>query len=131
MTGGMHMADTFYHSLTERILAASGMSDKILHVHLGLALFCLFTLLFPRRSSWYPLLCVLLLELGNEVMDRLFFGTWRWSDTLPDAANTLVWPFLLTIVFYLKSPRISPASEAGAAPSDTVLSARREEFRTP
>jgi hypothetical protein len=34
------------------------------------------------------LLVVRAAELANEVLVRLQYGSWRWSDTLGDATNT-------------------------------------------
>ena len=37
-------------------------------------------------------------EAGNEIMDRIYFGSWRWSDTLGDVANTLFWPAFICLL---------------------------------
>ena len=34
---------------------------------------------------------------GNEALDRLAFGAWRWGDTLTDVGNTLFWPLVITL----------------------------------
>lgn len=87
-----------YHSLIDAILAATGMSDKTAHVHAGLAIFLLAqVVLRTRRGSIDALLAVVLAEALNETMDRLFFGSWRWSDTLGDIVSTLAWPTLLVV----------------------------------
>jgi hypothetical protein len=88
-----------YHALAEQIVALAGGSDKMVHVHVGLAIYYSTQLLFRRRrASWASLQVVLALEIANEVMDRLFWGSWRWSDTLGDFAYTLFWPTIIFVV---------------------------------
>ena len=100
---------TRYHHITERILEASGVNDKLLHVHVGLAIMLAARLVSGRSlATWLPLAAVAVAEIGNELLDALYFGAWRWDDTLPDAANTLFWPAMLMIGLRLRRPR-SPA----------------------
>ena len=76
----------------------TGLPDTLLHVHAGLALLMLTRLLTGRSlGSFVPLLPVIAGEIFNEVMDRLHFGSWRWSDTLVDIANTLFWPTIICL----------------------------------
>jgi hypothetical protein len=92
-----------YHAMTEGMLRATGSTDKALHVHIGLAIFCLSSLLLRRPlRSWVPISIVALAEVANEVADRLFWGSWRWSDTLPDVAYSLFWPVALLLVLRLQ-----------------------------
>jgi hypothetical protein len=82
-----------YHQVIDGIIAASGMSDKMLHMHVGMALYLGAQVAFrTRRGSIDALLVVVIAEVANEIMDRLFFGSWRWSDTLGDIGATLFWP---------------------------------------
>jgi hypothetical protein len=88
-----------YHDLTARLLGWSGMSDRAMHVHVGLGLYVAAQLVLrPRRGSFDALLPVIVAELANEVMDRLYFGGWRWDDTLGDIGATLAWPITLMLV---------------------------------
>lgn len=90
---------TTYHDLATKLLASSGMSDRAMHVHVGLTLYVAAQLVLrPRRGSFDALLPVVAAELANEVMDRLYFGAWRWDDTLGDIAATLAWPIVLMLV---------------------------------
>jgi hypothetical protein len=83
----------FYHGLTEQIVRITGGSDKLVHVHAGLFVYLgMQVLLRDRRSSLTALRTVFALELLNEAMDRLFWGSWRWADTAGDFAATLLWP---------------------------------------
>lgn len=95
--GGMSLVAT-YHETIEHILAYSGASDKTVHVHVGLALYLLGQLVLrTRRGSVDALLFVLVVESANEMMDRLYFGDWRWADTSTDVIATLFWPTLLLL----------------------------------
>lgn len=87
-----------YASFIHAIGDGTGMADSLLHVHAGLAVLLL-TRLVTRRSlaTPWPLLVVCAAELANEVLDRLHYGSWRWTDTLPDVANTLFWPTVLCL----------------------------------
>lgn len=88
-----------YHDATDAALSLAGLSDKMLHVHVGLAIYMLAQLVLrTRRGSIDALLAVVIAEAANEAMDRLFFGSWRWSDTLGDAGATLFWPAMLTLM---------------------------------
>lgn len=88
------------YSATKRALVALlGMTDDLLHVHLGLALFAVTALLTRRRmQSWWPLGIVVAFALGNEVID--YFAAEDWSDRLSalDVANTVVWPLVLFLL---------------------------------
>ena len=78
---------------------ALGLSDDLLHVHLGLVIFVVAALLTRRRMrSWIPLLTVAVVAVANEVID--YFGPDPWNDGLSalDLANTLVWPVVLFLL---------------------------------
>ncbi|MEW9855085.1 hypothetical protein [Novosphingobium sp. M1R2S20] len=90
---------TSYRDLTEGIKALSGMSPQMLHLHAGMAIYIISQfLLGSRRASWVALLIVLEIELFNETMNYLFYGSWRWADTLSDIATTLFWPTMCVVV---------------------------------
>lgn len=72
------------------------MSHSMLHVHCGLLIYVgTIFLLGERRGSWIPVTAVLSLELMNEVMDRLYYGSWRLDDTGLDVVSTMFWPVVL------------------------------------
>lgn len=82
-----------YHGLTDQIVTLTGGSDKLVHVHAGLFIYLGMQLVLRnRRSSMTALQTVFGLELANEVMDRLFSGSWQWPDTASDVISTLFWP---------------------------------------
>lgn len=89
---------TAYHRAIEMIVSWSGQTDKFIHIQLGLLIW-LGVATLSRRSlrSWLPLTAVIVAEIGNEVLDRLFSGAWNWPDTLGDAAATWLWPVVLTL----------------------------------
>jgi hypothetical protein len=95
-----------YHAMIEQIIRDSGMSDRALHTHIGLAIYVSVQLaLGTRRSSWVALAAVALAEGANEVMDRIYAGSWRWDDTLGDIGATLFWPVVIVLVGQVRRRR--------------------------
>jgi len=101
-----------YQQFIQWIGDGTGAPDSLLHVHAGMAVLFL-ARLATRRSlaTPVPFAIVCLAELGNEVMDRLNYGSWRWPDTSLDILNTLFWPFVLMIG--LRWRRAHPLPAAG------------------
>ncbi len=84
----------------------TGMADSLLHVHAGMAVLFLARILTRKSlATPIPLACVALAEAANEILDRLHYGSWRWTDTLGDIANTMFWPTVLFIGLRMRSPR--------------------------
>jgi hypothetical protein len=101
-----------YHQMTGAIVVMMGGSDKFAHMNAGMAAYLIGqAALRTRRGSLDAFLAVLLLEAANEAMDRLYAGSWRWSDTLGDIAATLFWPaaLLLTARYRRRRWRIDEA----------------------
>lgn len=77
-----------------------GVSEALLHLHAGLLIFFLSSLLFRRRMrSVLPIGLVYTFAIGNELIDVLTpdyvanaFGA------LVDILNTVVWPTLLFLL---------------------------------
>ena len=92
------MIPSLYHSFIEWIGDGTGLPDTILHIHAGMAVLML-ARLATRRSlgSFIPYSVVVLAECGNELMDRLECGAWRWPDTTSDLINTLFWPTVICL----------------------------------
>lgn len=88
-----------YSSIKRAMADGLGMSEALLHLHIGLAIFVIAALALRRRmrSPW-PLLAVALLALGNELVDRLSHDSWRIANSAADLLNTLLWP---TVLFLL------------------------------
>ncbi len=82
-----------YADFTQAIVDVTGMTRPMLHMHAGMAIYLLAqVLLGTRRGSILALAAVLEIELLNELMNRLHYGTWRWDDTRQDIMLTLLWP---------------------------------------
>ncbi|MDF0541508.1 hypothetical protein PX699_04080 [Sphingobium sp. H39-3-25] len=84
-----------YHAFAEAASIWMG-SDTLAHINAGLAIYVVTqTMLRTRRASIMALQVVIAAELCNEVIDRLYFGGWRWDDTIKDVVVTLFWPTVL------------------------------------
>ncbi|MET0270156.1 MAG: hypothetical protein ABW173_06980 [Sphingomonas sp.] len=95
-----------YHDATAAIVRLSGGSDTLVHVHVGLAIyFGVQMLLNTRRGSLHALQAVFAAEVANELLDRLWCGSWRWPDTLGDVAATMLWPTIAFTVSKLRRRR--------------------------
>jgi len=92
-----------YRDFIQWIGDGTGLPDTVLHIHAGLAVLMVARLI-TRRSlgTWVPWSAVALAEAGNEVLDRIVWGSWRWSDTLNDIANTLFWPTVICLGLRLR-----------------------------
>jgi len=97
-----HAVAHAYHELTDDVVAATGQTDKFVHINAGLLIWLLVSLIFsgPRRW-WWGLLAVLTAEGANEVLDRIHVGNWNWPDTRGDMIATWAWPVILTLTFSL------------------------------
>lgn len=93
-----------YEHFTQSVIGICPGQDKFAHSYAGLAIWLATTMSLraPRRSL-LPLGVLILVELANECLDRLAYGSWRWPDTLGDVAATLFWPVVLSVA--LRSPR--------------------------
>lgn len=93
---------TFYHSLIVWIGDGTGLPDSILHIHAGMAVLLLARLASGRSlGTFIPFAFVLVAEAANEILDYMAYG-WRPTDTYLDIANTLFWPFVLSLAVRLR-----------------------------
>jgi hypothetical protein len=81
------------------------VSHAVLHIHLGLAIYLLTSVLLRRPlGSVLPWLMVAALELANEASDfaRYHVSGWPWTptNTIEDIVNTLFWPTVLAVLFH-------------------------------
>jgi hypothetical protein len=88
------------------------VSQAMLHIHFGLALFLVArALLGGKLSRFAPLVLVTVLELANETMDfaRYQVSGWPWTPwgTIGDVLNTLFWPMVLTFFLDRHRPAIA------------------------
>ena len=118
------MIPATYHHFIDWIGDGTGLPDTILHIHAGLAVLMVARLV-TRRSlgSFVPWSVVVLAETFNEVMDRLHFGSWRWSDTALDIANTLFWPTVICLGIRMR-PMLLARDIAPVPPQSAALEAR-------
>ncbi|WP_126172658.1 hypothetical protein [Altericroceibacterium xinjiangense] len=100
-----------YGRLIAWIGDSTGASDTLLHVHAGLAVMLAARLVTGYSlASPVPFAFVCVAEIGNEVLDRINYGGWKWPDTTLDIVSTLFWPFVLMIALRFRKPRaVGPA----------------------
>lgn len=107
-----------YETLISKIVSLCPAQDKFAHMSAGLGVWLISAMVLrkPLHSRW-PLLIVLLLELGNECVDRLAHKSWRLNDTIGDAIATWFWPVLLTLALanlpLLRGGAVAPAPLEG------------------
>jgi heme/copper-type cytochrome/quinol oxidase subunit 4 len=88
-----------YHTAIVGLGEQTGASDSLLHVHAGLAVLFAACLVTGRSvASFVPLAIVVLAACANELLDFLHADDTIMPDTGWDLANTLFWPFVLTVV---------------------------------
>ena len=92
-----------YKQFIDWIGDGTGLSDTILHIHAGMLVLMVARVVTGRSlGSFVPLAVVVAAEAFNEIMDRLYYGSWRWTDTLGDIANTLFWPLVICLGIRLR-----------------------------
>lgn len=97
------MIPELYHKFIDWIGDGTGLPDTILHIHAGMAVL-LVARVVTRRSlgTLVPLSVVVAAEAANEILDRLHWGSWRWSDTIGDVVNTLFWPTVICLAVRMR-----------------------------
>lgn len=88
-----------YQDLMLRLASMAG-GDRAAHMSAGMIIW----LVSARLMRWplrdiRPLLVVIAIELLNEIVDRIYAGSWRWNDTSRDIVSTIIWPAILYLVF--------------------------------
>lgn len=92
-----------WHVFIDWIGDGTGLPDTILHIHAGMAVLLLARLITGRSlGTLIPLSFVVVAEAGNEILDRVNYGSWRWGDTLSDIPNTLFWPTVICLAIRLR-----------------------------
>jgi hypothetical protein len=99
---GMEFVGRYEHAISWMVHHVGGR-DKFLHTNVGLAIWLIAALVLrkPLRSPW-PIMVVLLFEIGNECIDLLAHGVSRWGASLIDIAVTMFWPVLLALLFRIR-----------------------------
>lgn len=76
-----------------------GVSDDLLHLHLGLVIFVVTALLLRRRMrSVWPLAVVAAFTLVNEIVDYAVNDPWSATRSALDVLNTIFWPAVLFLL---------------------------------
>lgn len=97
------MISATYHRFITWIGEGTGVPDAMLHIHAGMAILLLARVITGRSlGTFIPLSFVVLAEIGNEVMDRLYDGYWRVDDSAADIINTLFWPTIICLAVRLR-----------------------------
>lgn len=110
-----------YEQAINWIVSLCPQPDKFAHTYAGLLIWLLAGLIIrrPLYSVW-TLVPVAVLELANEMVDRVTHGSWRWHDSLRDVAATWFWPFVLVAclrLFPVLAGRKPQARQAMLTPS--------------
>ena len=100
--GGLDLPD-LWTRFTLWIGDGTGLPDTVLHIHAGLAVLMVARLVTGRSlGTFVPLSIVAAAEAGNEILDRLHYGSWRWPDTISDVIHTLFWPTVICLAIRLR-----------------------------
>lgn len=88
-----------YSQLKNDLGLWANMSEDLIHVHAGLAIFVVTALLLRRRMrSVVPLTVVAVLALANEVVDYQVGTGWESASSALDFVNSLFWPLILFLL---------------------------------
>lgn len=99
-----------YNALKTQLSEFLGISKDALHIHIGLIIFLVASLVLRRPlSSWIPWLSLLAFEVVNEFMDAFHMhgGPSRMeiAGSLKDILNTMFWPTMMLLVLRWRSRR--------------------------
>lgn len=87
-----------YSAFKNDLGVMTGMTEDLIHVHVGLAIFVVTALLLRRRMrSPIPLAVVAFLALANEIADYYSPG-WVLAPSVLDFVNTVFWPLVLFLL---------------------------------
>jgi hypothetical protein len=90
---------TTYGTAKGALIAYSGATEDLLHVHMGLLIFVVAAFVLRRKMrSPIPLALVAFFAVLNEVFDLLVGGDQQTLEPYFDIANTMFWP---TVLFLL------------------------------
>ncbi len=88
-------------SIKLALVHAVGLSQDALHIYVGLIVFVVVAVP-TRQAGNLPLIAVVVTATLGEVTDMRddinSLGAWRWRASLHDLANTVFWPFVITLL---------------------------------
>ena len=117
-----------YAQVTQDLVNITGMSRPLLHLLAGMVIYLPSRLfLGARHGSLLAFLLVLQVELGNELLNMLHYGSWRWLDTIEDITLTLLGPLMCCCL--RESEPYTPATQLAAAPADQEENAPADQAR--
>lgn len=101
------MDTSFYQNLKLTIISIVDLSKDAIHIHVGLAVFFLVVLLWKKgRFEIVCILPVLIIACLMEALDLRddlnSLGYMRWSASIHDIVNTVLWPVVLTFFARVK-----------------------------
>lgn len=97
-----------YNAIKTGLSDTLGISKDALHIHIGLFIFLVVTLLLRRPRSFIPWLAVLGFEAVNELLDLFHDGAaihLELFNTLGDIGNTMLWPTVALVLLRLLGSR--------------------------
>lgn len=117
-------AVAFWENLKQEYIPPGEDLRALIHIHFGLALWLLATLLFRRGpASVLPLAIVWAATLLTEAADLYHFWPiqydWVWYDTAGDLFNTLFWPTMLWLYFSFRKARRDRENDRASAGSES------------
>ncbi|MWV26991.1 hypothetical protein [Aurantiacibacter rhizosphaerae] len=99
VTGYLESAAGFYSETKRWIEAWTGASQELLHVHAGLLIFVVASLVLRREfRSPIPLALVVAFAVLNELIDFLNGPATNRIEPYRDIANTVFWPCVLFLL---------------------------------
>lgn len=98
-TGYFQSFAAYYSEIKRGIEAWTGASQELLHVHAGLMIFVLASLVLRRQfHSPIPLALVAVFALFNELLDWINGPSAYGFEPYRDIANTVFWPSILFLL---------------------------------
>ena len=101
------MDTSFYQSLKLTIISIVDLSKDAIHIHIGLIVFFLFVVLWKKGR--FEMICVLpvlviacLMEAFDLRDDLNSLGHMRWSASVHDIVNTVLWPVVVAFLAKVK-----------------------------
>lgn len=98
---------SFYQNLKLTIISIVDLSKDAIHIHIGLIVFFLVVVLW--KKGHFEMICVLpvlaiacLMEVFDLSDDLNSLGYMRWSASVHDIVNTVLWPVVFTFLAKVK-----------------------------
>jgi cell shape-determining protein MreD len=103
------METSTVQSLKLSLVQLVGLSKDALHIYVGLIVFFVVAIVIAvriERTSYLLLMAVIAVAILGELVDMRddinSLGVWRWRASVHDVANTVFWPFVITLLVRAK-----------------------------